>query len=219
MNRLLIALIVLLVFPSCPANVKAVEPAPLTPEVQPSAESAQLPNLAPIGEDIQDWQARWELARLLSYTKRYEESLAQYRRLLQEKPDLPKALLEMAAVWSWSGKTSEAVALLRNVPQQKMDNEMRAAMADIFIAAKDYPAAEALLTEYLQLSPNDDIMRLKLAELLSWAKRYSASLEAYELILKHRPNDTQVRRKYAYVLLWAGKRDQATEELRKSLNK
>ncbi len=192
-------------------------PEPPAPPSAPPAGKAPLPSLAPIGEDIADWQARWELARLLSYVKRYDESLVQYRLLLKEKPALQKARVEMASVLSWAGKTGEALDLLRSLPQQDLDDDARLALADIFIAAKDYVAAEALLSERLQTAPDDDAARLKLAEVLSWTKRYEASLKEYEAILKRRPDDMQIRRKYAFVLIWAGKRNQALEELRKSL--
>ena len=219
MKVLLITLALLFGFSGYTTGIEAADSlstAPV-PMVSPPVIKTPLPSLAPIGEDIQDWQARWEFAHLLSYTKRYDESLGQYRKLLQEKPDLQKARIEMASVLSWAGKADEAVAVLRSVPQQDMDKDERLALADIFLAGKDYTAAEALLTEQLEISPNEDAARLKLAELLSWTKRYEASLKEYETLLTHRPDDVQVRRKYAYVLIWAGKRDQAIEELRKSL--
>ncbi len=217
MKTMLIAFTLFLTFSGYTTNIEAATPATSLPEVTQPAATTSVPPLAPIGEDIQDWEARWELARLLSFTKRYDESLIQYRKLLLEKPTLQKARLEMASVLSWAGKTEEAVATLRSVPQQDIDKDNRLAFADIFIASKDYVAAEALLVEHLQSSPSDDLARLKLADLLSWIKRYDASLKEYEIILKHQPNDSQVRRKYGYVLIWAGKRDQAVIELRKSL--
>ncbi len=192
-------------------------PAAIQPAASPPVSHTPQPDLAAIGEDIPDWQARWELARLLSYVKRYDESLAQYRKLLQEKPNLQEARIEMASVLSWTGRVDEALALLHKIPQQGLNRNGRLALADIFIAGRDYPAAEALLWEELQASPDDDPSRLKLAEILSWSKRYDDSLKEYAILLKHQPDDQQLRRKYAYVLIWAGKREQAVDELRKSL--
>lgn len=184
--------------------------------VQPAPKIPQ-PDLSAIGEDIQDWQARLELARLLSYVKRYDESLEQYRKVIKEKPALKEAYIEMASVMSWTGRTDEALALLRNISQQGLKKNERLALADIFIDGKDYPAAEALLLEELQFSPEDDRTRLKLAEILSWTKRYDDSLKEYSILLRNRPDDVQIRRKYAFVLIWSGKREQAVQELRKSL--
>lgn len=194
----------------------APTPAPPTASTVPNPAS-QPPELAPIGEDIEDWQARWELARLLSYTKRYDESLQQYRKLLEEKPDLTDARVEMATVLAWSGRFEEAARIIEKLPAKELGEEARLALADILIAAKSYAAAEEILRQRLKNAPADDTARLKLAELLSWDKRYDDSLQQYELILENRPEDVQVRRKYAYVLIWAGKRDKAAQELRKSL--
>jgi len=199
------------------AQSTILQPAVSKPLLPPSASQIPKPDLLAIGEDIQDWQARRELARLLSYVKRYDESLEEYRKLLKEKPDLQEAWIEMASVLSWSGKIDDALVLLRNVPQQGLKKNERLALADIFIAGRDYPAAEALLREELESSPEDDQTRLKLAEFLSWTKRYEDSLREYTTLLKHRPSDIQIRRKYAYILIWSGKREQAVEELRKSL--
>jgi len=181
------------------------------------APEARPPDLAPVGEEIPAWQARWELARLLSYVKRYAESVAEYQKLLKEKPDLAQARLEMAKVLFWDGKTSEASKVLGSLPEKELDAESRLTLIDIAIAQKEYPKAEQMLVAQLATHPDDDAARFRLAEIFSWLKRYEDSLAAYRIILQHRPDDTQVRRKYAYVLIWAGKRDAAVEELRKSL--
>lgn len=69
--------------------------------------------LAPIqektGEEIPDWIARWELAKVLSYLKRYDESIIEYKKLIKEKPDLSEAKIEMANVLVWQGKQNEAL--------------------------------------------------------------------------------------------------------------
>lgn len=192
-------------------------PQPGAPQPGLGGPKALPPELVPIGEDIEDWQARWELARLLSYTKRYDASLSQYQKLLEEKPQLVQARIEMATVLFWSGKSEEAASILRQVPQQDLSSEAKIALVDIYIAGKEYAKAEELLKKHIQDYPTDDAARLKLAEILSWTKRYDDSLAAYESILQRHPDDVQVRRKYAYVLIWAGRQDQAASELRKSL--
>jgi tetratricopeptide (TPR) repeat protein len=74
-------------------------------------------------EEIPDWIARWELARVLSYVKRYEESAEEYRKLLKEKSDLTEARAEMAQVLFWQGKTEEALAELERIPPAKIKTE------------------------------------------------------------------------------------------------
>lgn len=175
------------------------------------------PAAGQLGETIPDWQARLELARLLSYLKRYDESIAEYEKVLRERPDFVEARTEMGRVLFWSGKRREALQTLEQVPLEKMDDQTRTVLADLYGAQKKYDQAEVLYRAYLEKHPEDWGIRLKLAELLSWSKRYRESLAQYEIILQARPDDQQVRRKYALVLSWAGRKTEAIKELRKTL--
>jgi tetratricopeptide (TPR) repeat protein len=171
----------------------------------------------PSSDMIPDWQARLELARILSYLKRYDESMAEYNKVLKEKPDLLAAKVELARVLFWSGQADKAFQMLKSVPLEDLDDQSRQALADLYTARKDYPQAESIYQSYLKAHPDDLKVRLKLAELLSWTKHYPESLVLYEIILKARPDDLQVRRKYAMVLSWAGRKAEALAELRKTL--
>jgi tetratricopeptide (TPR) repeat protein len=196
-NRLLVLFLLLLclsaAFPALGAEVETGPGAGVT---------TSKPAAGQLGETIPDWQARLELARLLSYLKRYDESIGEYQKVIREKPDSVEARTEMGQVLFWSGKREEALKTLEQVPLEKMDDQARTVLADLYGAQKRYDQAEA---------------RLKLADLLSWNKRYRESLAQYEIILKARPDDQQVRRKYALVLSWAGRKAEAIKELRKTL--
>ena len=184
----------------------------------PGAGAAPAPPAAgQMPETIPDWQARLELARLLSYLKKYDESVAEYSKVLKEKPDSVEARMELGQVLFWSGKPDEALQALEQVPPDKLNDQARSVLADLYRAQKKYGQAEALYRAYLQRHPEDWGMRLKLADLLSWNKQYRESLAQYEIILKARPDDQQVRRKYALVLSWAGRKTEAIKELRKTL--
>jgi len=168
-------------------------------------------------EEIPDWLARWELARVLSYVKRYDESVAEYRKLVREKPALSEARAEMAQVLYTQGKNDEALRELESVPQKAINDKTKILMADLYRVQKKYDQAELLYRTYLEKNQSDLNVRLKLAELLSWSKKCNGSLAEYEKILSARPNDIQVRRKYAFVLNWAGRHADAARELQKSL--
>jgi len=170
-----------------------------------------------LGEDIPDWQARLELARVLSHVKRYDESLAEYRKVLREKPDLTAARLELARVLYWSGKPEEALQHFSKLAPADMNSEDLITMADIYAAQKDYDKAIALYTSHLEKMPANHNVRLKLAEILSWSKRHAEALAEFETILQARPDDIQVRRKYAIVLIWADRKLDAIKELQKTL--
>jgi tetratricopeptide (TPR) repeat protein len=169
--------------------------------------------------EVSDWQARWELARMLSYMKKYDESLMEYEKLLQEKPDLLEAKAEAASVMSWKGQPQKALEILEQIPLEKMNDQTRLVLADLYRSEKKYKEAEKLYRSYLEKHPEDLKIRLNLAELLSWNKRYHESLGQYEIILQARPDDLQIRRKYAQVLSWAGRKAEAAAELRKTLGR
>jgi thioredoxin-like negative regulator of GroEL len=183
-----------------------------------SAAAAPVMN-QPTGPEIADWQARWELAKVLSYMKKFDESLAEYRKLLAEKPDLINAKAEMASVLLWSGKREEALTLFNSLPGAQLDGKTRLAFADVFITDKQYAKARDILSAYLKQAPDDQEARLKLADVLSWEKSYDASIAEFRKILQARPKDIQVRRKLANVLIWANRKEEAVEELKKTLEK
>lgn len=168
-------------------------------------------------DEISDWEARLELARVLSYLNRYDESLQEYQKLLQSKPDSSIARMEMAKVLFYQEKIDEAFAELSKVPEKDLDDATQVMIGDMYRKKKNYQAAENIYSQYLKKFPQDDKVRLKLAELFSWQKRYTESIHQYRLILSHRPDDLQVRRKYAQVLTWMGEDEEAIKEWRKTL--
>ncbi len=174
-------------------------------------------SIVPKSDQIPGWKARWELARVLSYAKRYNESVVEYEKILKEKPDLYEAKIEMAKTLYWMGKKDEAFRTLEEIPVEKLDGQSQAALAEIYITQKRYDKAEPLLRRLIAKNPNDYKARFKLAELLSWNKRYKESIVEYEAILNDLPEDKQVRRKYALVLMWSGRHSDAAAQLRKTL--
>lgn len=168
-------------------------------------------------DQIPEWQARWELARVLSYTKRYNESIAEYRKVIAERQQLYEAKIEMANVLYWMGKKEEALRAFEEVPFEKLDGRAQMTLAEVYIARKQYDKAEPLLRGLIAKDPKDHKARLKLAEMLSWNKRYKESFAEYEAILNDLPDDRQVRRKYGLVLMWSGRHSDAAAQLRKTL--
>lgn len=169
-------------------------------------------------ETIPNWQARWELARILSYVKKYQESIVEYERVLSERPDLSEARLEMANVLNWMGSHEKAIRIYEEFPSDKLDDRTRIAMADIYLEKKQYDKAIALYQNYLDTHPQDHHIRAKLADALSWTGKYVEAIAIYKKILIQVPNDIQIRRKYAFVLIWNNQHDSAITELRKTLD-
>jgi len=167
--------------------------------------------------EIPEWKARLELARALSYAKQYPESIAEYRRVLKMRPDLPQAQLELARVLFWAGSGKKALIEFQRVPVSVLQRDDRIVIADLSASAFLYKKAEVDYRQLLTELPTDLIVREKLADLLSWSNQYDKSLQEYEIILRKSPDNIRVRRKYANVLMWAGQNQKAIEELKKTL--
>lgn len=181
-------------------------------------ENSGRPGTSPAaGQEIPDWMARWELARVLSYAGRYEESVTEYNKLLKERPDLSKAKIELSKVLFRQKKGGEALAVLEGIDARQLDADSVLLMADLYRDRKSYDRAAHLYREYLEKRPGDNPARLRFAEMLSWEKHYDESLAEYRKILAALPEDVQVRRKYAMVLMWSKRYGEAAAELRRTL--
>lgn len=168
-------------------------------------------------EAIPDWMARWEIARVLSYQKKYDESIEEYKKVLQENPDLVQARLEMGQVLFYEGEKDQAMAIFGEVPVKEWDDATKALVATLYASEKRYDLAEPLYIQYLDKHPEDLKVRLKYADMLSWEKRYDESIRQYQILLAARPQDVQLRRKYAFILIWSGRQEEGVQELRQTL--
>jgi thioredoxin-like negative regulator of GroEL len=168
--------------------------------------------------DISDTAARLELAKVLTYDKKYAEATEVYRQMLATEPGNLDAKIGLSEVLYWTGNSEAAAAILKGVPEDKLDDKGKLMLADLFVAKKDYEPAIRIFSTYLDRKPDEWAVRLKLADVQSWTKRYPEAIASYEAILKARPHDRQVRRKYGMVLSWAGQNEKAAEQLRQSLN-
>lgn len=200
-----------------PASLVPPPPPAQTPPVALPAPARSPARVQPLNETIPDWQARWELARALSYLQRYDESLAEYRKVLALRPDDTAVRQDYGQVLLWSGRVEDSYAELSRVPAADLTPAAALALADTLVARRAYPEAEAIFRRELARNHGDHLTRLKLAEILSWTKRYDEALALYRTILEALPDDVQVRRRYALVLLWAGRVDESAAELRRTL--
>jgi thioredoxin-like negative regulator of GroEL len=173
---------------------------------------------SPTEAEISDTAARLELAKVLTYDKKYAEAMDVYRQVLASEPGNLQAKIGLSEVLYWTGNSEAAAATLKGVPEDKLDDKGKLMLADLFVAKKDYEPAIRIFSTYLDRKPDDWAVRLKLADVQSWIKRYPEAIASYEAILRVRPHDRQVRRKYGMVLSWAGQNEKAAEQLRQSLN-
>lgn len=173
---------------------------------------------ASVVADDSDIKTRLEYARVLSYTKKYDESIAEYQKVLKEDPNLTEAKIELAKVYYYQKNYPEALKSLSEVSGKDRTPDVELVMADIYMVEKDYPKAEEIYRRILDKVPGKkDFIQLRLAEMLSWQKRYDDSLTIYRELIGSHPDDIQLRRKYAMVLLWAGHEEEAAAQLKSTL--
>ncbi len=189
---------------------QASDTATPNPSARPSRSSAE--------PEISETTARLELAKVLTYDKRYTEAMEVYHQVLATEPENLEAKIGLSEVLYWSGNIAAAAAILSGVPEDKLDDPAKLMLADLLVAKKDYQPAIRILTAQLGKKPDDWSVRLKLADVQSWTKQFPEAIANYEAILKAHPTDRQVRRKYGMVLSWAGQNEKAAEQLRQSLN-
>ncbi len=169
------------------------------------------------GPEISDFEARLEYARLLGVTKNYKGALEEFNKLLKENPSSVPVRVEIAKIYYYQKQYDQAIAVIRQVPFDKLDLESEMLLGDIYLSKKDYAPAEDIFRELLQRDPDNLSARYKLAELYSWQKKYDESIYEYQILLKKLPNDIQIRRKYGMVLMWMGNYPEAARQLEQTL--
>lgn len=168
-------------------------------------------------ETIPDTVARLELARVLAYAHRYDESLAEYERVLAAQPGRAELTIEYGQVLGWSGRSDAAIRVLGEVDRAALPPAAAVLLADLLLGRKDFALAADLYRQVLAGTPADGATRFKLARALAWLKRYDEALAEYRALLAAAPGDAQVRRHYAQTLGWAGRLDEAIAEWRQTL--
>jgi tetratricopeptide (TPR) repeat protein len=202
----------LLLVPLAAAGLAIAAPNP-PPPGPPTLPKVPTTSVAAISDD----EARVELARVLSWQKNYDESLAQYRKVLAVRPADAALRAEYGQVLGWAGRREEAVAALSAVPVESLSPAAAVLLADLTLGDNKFAEATKLYRHALVAAPDDLPTRFKLARVLSWQKRYDEALLEFDLLLKTAPADVQVRRHRAQVLGWAGRVEESAAEWRRTL--
>jgi predicted Zn-dependent protease len=171
-----------------------------------------------LAQDADTVNARIELARVLTYDKKFDEAAKTFREVLAQDPQNVAALKGLGQALFWGGKPKESLEVAEKISAAQRDAETNVLLGDLFVIAKNLPDAETAFTAYLAEKPDDAAVRVRLADVQSWRKEYPKALENFEIVLKQLPEDKQVRRKYGTVLSWAGRYEDAARELKAGLD-
>jgi tetratricopeptide (TPR) repeat protein len=138
--------------------------------------------------------ARLQIARLLSWSRSYDDSIAAYDEILRNDPHQVKVQAERARVLSWAKRFPESLS--------GYDAAIRDAST---CSGADCPSARSLRIEY--------------ARVLSWAGRYDEALAEYEKLQIPDPPATEEDRTAALdrgkTLAWAKRYSEASGQFDK----
>jgi tetratricopeptide (TPR) repeat protein len=101
-----------------------------------------------------DYPSCFHLGRALSDLKRYTEAEEAFRQCLAIDAGAPSARYELACAQYAQGQFAEALAQFQSLAEEFPDDwELTSAMADCYMASKDYEQAERTLREALHSAP------------------------------------------------------------------
>jgi tetratricopeptide (TPR) repeat protein len=144
-------------------------------------------------------------ARVLSWAKKYDESIRLYREWLTKHPRDPKGEMELARVLSWSRNYDGAVAEYQKILSWDPDDrQARLEMARVLGWDKQYGRALDELQLLLKAKPNEFDALLLQAQIYSYQARWKDSLRVYNAALQIRPADRDALTGKAQVLVWSG---------------
>lgn len=173
--------------------------------------------LVPPGEDLPEWKVRLELARILSYLQRFEESGVEYREVLRLNPESVVARQELSRVLFWKGEPELALSELEQIPRDTLDDDGLRLKAELLVSVGAYNRAAPLYRDLVESHPEDEKLRYWLAEILSWQGNLKESIGHFEILVRARPSDVPLRRKFGMVLGWDGQFERAARVLRETL--
>ena len=113
--------------------------------------------------------------------KRYADAETWLRKYMAANPRNTAAQLQLGKLLAAEGKTQEAIAELEPVYQASPDPKSARALASLYLEAKQYPAAAALLQPLVNQNPQDAQLHLDYGSALLHQLKYS---EAQAELLK-----------------------------------
>jgi len=160
--------------------------------------------------------AHLELARTLALAQDGERAIAELRRAIQLKPDLPDAWRELGDHLTAIGETEAAdEAYRQHLKHSTRDPRlMEAALA---LAENRIPIAESLLREHLKRHPTDIAAIRMLAEVAARLGRYDDAQRLLERCLELAPRFGAARHNYAVVLHRQNDSARALQEIDRAL--
>ncbi|MGM0426556.1 MAG: tetratricopeptide repeat protein [Thermodesulfobacteriota bacterium] len=167
-----------------------------------SAQNKPPESLIPEQQWITDFDARLALARILAYEgQALDDSLEEYRMLLDQDPDNLLIRVEMARVLILKEDTAEALSLVKDLQGMSLnDPETLVALADLEASLGHAARCRDLYLKAIRRSNRPETVRLKLADRMNmWGDFYEAEAIYRERLHAH-PADRETALQLAALL-------------------
>ncbi|MGQ9630678.1 MAG: tetratricopeptide repeat protein [bacterium] len=161
------------------------------------------------------FQTRKELALLLSWRRRFDEAIAEYNTMLQERPNDVETMNGLARVISWKGNYEEALDIYRQILElDPKYNKARLGISSIYGWQQKYDASISIAEEVFENDPNKEDRRYayyQLGRVYSWKGDYEKAIETYKEVLSREPDDVYANVGIGRVYNWQGDYDRAVQ--------
>jgi tetratricopeptide (TPR) repeat protein len=179
-----------------------------------------------LATDPENAPALYELATILGWDGKYDESTALYSKLLKLQPENTGLHLEIGRVLLWqadrTGNEDYRRAAIREFESRLEHNPndclaMKQAGA-AYLRIRELGLAQVRLHSAVELCPDDDEAQRLLAETLAAKKEFSRAIELLRGLIDRAPENPDLHWELADVLIRSGKADQAEHEYRTILH-
>lgn len=158
-----------------------------------------------------DPQAAATLARLYLWTNQYPEAIRLFEALKQRRTLAPDQMADLARAYTWNRQYPQAIAtyedLLRTAARPSA--ELYAELGDVYLYAKNLPAAIVNYRKALELAPESVAIRKKLALALSWHQQDEEALALLLPLRQKLPGDQEIALELVRVYAKLGRQQQA----------
>jgi Flp pilus assembly protein TadD len=165
-----------------------------------------------------NWVAYGNLAKALADKGKIDEAIAEYRKVLQIRPDEPIACNGLAVLLGKRGKADEGIRLLEQVLKRHPNDAPTHNNLGLLLAgASRADDAIAQFQAAVTLQPDFADAQHNLGILLSMKGRFEEAVAHYQEAIRLRPDFVKARKNLAIALFRLGRLDEAIAQLQEAV--
>ncbi|NQU73091.1 MAG: tetratricopeptide repeat protein, partial [Candidatus Omnitrophica bacterium] len=181
-------------------------------------ESAEAEYRETLKEDPRNIDARIGLADILSWQKKYDESIDEYKKALEIEPGNLEIKRKLADVLSWDKQYRKALDLYDEILGEKEDVKVRLRKARVLGWMGEYEDSIREYEKLLEVTDNPQIALEKRAKEAYWNNRVKHAISYYKELIEKDPQNVEamfdLSQIYSYQSMWK----EAIEEYKRILD-